>query len=198
MNLCVSLWITTVHVVFLIECYIFPNKWLSVDLKSLCVLNIKISVFLVLKYLCILGIKSLCILPSDNRFVIKCLSKLEICIRLKGTVVMVMNALYKYVKKIIFTRVAIIKKMCLVKYTSNHSTQKAMEESHVQSYGRTCTKILLCRNKACSCFSPTVYIYSKCHAWDNTHRNTKLYHLLPLRKLNILTFQPFGNSGFCL
>lgn len=92
---------------------------------------------------------------------------------------------------IIFTCVAIIKKqMCLVRHISNNSTQEAMEESHVQSIGRACMKTLLCRNKACSCYSPTVYIYNKCHAllYKLLYRHTKLQHSLILRILYYCTF----------
>lgn len=79
--------------------------------------------------------------------------------------------------------------MCLVRHISNNSTQEAMEESHVQSFGRACMETLSCRNKACS-YSPTVYIYSKCHAllYKLLYRHTKLQHLLTLRILYYCTF----------
>lgn len=80
--------------------------------------------------------------------------------------------------------------MCLVRHISNNSTQEAMEESHVQSFGRACMETLSCRNKACSCYSPPVYSYSKCHAllYKLLYRHTKLQHPLTLRILYYCTF----------
>lgn len=91
---------------------------------------------------------------------------------------------------IIFICVAIIKKMCLVRHTSNNSTQEATDESHVQSFGRACMKTLSCRNKAFSSCSPTVYIYSKCYAllYKLLYRHTKLQHPLTLRILYYCMF----------